>query len=74
VTEDAAVQRLKTQLLQLPLKQIKQASKNGGLARTLETLISVFQLDRFDSPSHPREGEDQQDSRLRGNDSVQHPK
>jgi len=47
--KDLLIRKLKGELLQLPLKQIKKASKNGALVRTLESLISIFQLDRFDA-------------------------
>ena len=43
----ALKQRLKNRLLQLPLSRIKQNSKNGSLNRILESLLVLFQLDRF---------------------------
>ncbi len=55
------IQKLKGELLALPLKQIKQNSKNGALHRTLESLITVFQLDRFPEDNFQKGGKTRED-------------
>lgn len=48
----AACDRLRARLMHPPLEKIKEASRNGGVARYLEALHALFQLDKAEEKKH----------------------
>ena len=50
---EALSSRIRAKLMHGPLEKIKEASKNGGSARYLEALSSLFRLDEKESQPKP---------------------
>jgi len=46
---------IKNKMLQAPIHQIKESSRNGGLVRILDSVISLFKLDRSQTSSDSKE-------------------